>query len=246
MPPEFGRDVDRLCVLELARELDAGEAEPPDAAGELADAVSALRLATAGAIAAGPVVFERLDFRPLRISPLLPIAATQPLGEAIRLDALRGRLAADLRERLPLADDDRELAEALDRWELSLFADGAVPLGPASRCADRAARRRRRRLGGGAARGRAARREDAGARRAARGAARPSTLGRPRATRSAARSSRRCCTATAPSSSARSTRRCSGCGRGRRACSPRRRVATLSAFDAQSRHRHVTPPGYGR
>jgi hypothetical protein len=123
MPPEFGRDVDRLCVLELARELDATEAEPPDAAGELADAVSALRLATSGPIAAGPVVFERLDFRPLRISPLLPIAATQPRGEAIRLDSLRGRLAADLRERLTLADDDRELAEALDRWELSLFAD---------------------------------------------------------------------------------------------------------------------------
>jgi hypothetical protein len=123
MPPEFGRDVDRLCVVELARELDAGDGEPPDAASELADAVSALRLATAGAIAAGPVVFERLDFRPLRISPLLPIAATQPLGEAIRLDALRARVAADLRERLPLADEDRELAEALDRWELSLFAD---------------------------------------------------------------------------------------------------------------------------
>jgi hypothetical protein len=123
MPAEFGRDVDRLCVLELARDLDSTEAEPPDSAGELADAVSALRLATAGAIAAGPVVFERLDFRPLRISPLLPIAATQPHGEPIRLDSLRGRLAADLRERLTLADEDRELAEALDRWELSLFAD---------------------------------------------------------------------------------------------------------------------------
>jgi len=123
MPPEFGRDVDRLLVLELARDLDAAEVEPPDAAGELADAVSALRLATAGAIAAGPVVFERLDFRPLRISPLLPIAATQPRGDATRLDSLRARLATDLRERLPLADDDRGLAEALDRWELSLFAD---------------------------------------------------------------------------------------------------------------------------
>jgi hypothetical protein len=123
MPPEFGRDYDRLCVLELSRELDASDAEPPDAAAELADAVSALRLATAGAIAAGPVVFERLDFRPLRISPLLPIAATKPLGDAIRLDVVRARLAADLRERLLLADDDRELGEALDRWELSLFAD---------------------------------------------------------------------------------------------------------------------------
>ena len=123
MPPEFGRDVDRLLVLELHRELDASESEPPDAAAELADAVTALRLATAGAIAAGPVVFERLDFRPLRVSPILPIAATQPRGEPTRLDKVRAKLAADLRERLPLADEDRELGEALDRWELSLFSE---------------------------------------------------------------------------------------------------------------------------
>ena len=123
MPPEFGRDLDRMLVLELKRDLDPGESEPPDAAAELADAITALRLATAGAIAAGPVVFERLDFRPLRISPLLPIAATQPRGEATRLDKLRAALAAELRARLPLADSDRELGEALDRWELSLFSE---------------------------------------------------------------------------------------------------------------------------
>jgi hypothetical protein len=123
MPAEFGRDVDRLLILELSRELGAADADPPDAAAELADAVTALRLATAGAIAAGPVVFERLDFRPLRISPLLPIAATQPRGEAARLDKIRARLAADLREKLTLADDDRRLGEALDRWELSLFSE---------------------------------------------------------------------------------------------------------------------------
>jgi len=123
MPPEFGRDVDRMLVLELTRELEAAKDEPPDAAGELADAVTAMRLATAGAIAAGPVVFERLDFRPLRVSPLLPIAATQPRGEATRLDQLRARLASDLRAKLTLADEDRELGEALDRWELSLFAE---------------------------------------------------------------------------------------------------------------------------
>jgi hypothetical protein len=123
MPPEFGRDVDRMLLLELRRELAPDESEAPDAAAELADAVTALRLATAGAIAAGPVVFERLDFRPLRISPLLPIAATQPRGEATRLDKIRARLAADLRARLTLADTDRELGEALDRWELSLFSD---------------------------------------------------------------------------------------------------------------------------
>jgi hypothetical protein len=52
---------------------------------------------------------------------VLPIAATQPDGEPTRLDAYRGRLAADLRERLVLADEDPDLGEALDRYELSLF-----------------------------------------------------------------------------------------------------------------------------
>jgi hypothetical protein len=123
MPAEFGRDIDRMLILELKRELEPDESEPPDAAAELADAVTALRLSTAGAIAAGPVVFERLDYRPLRIAPILPIAATQPRGEATRLDKIRAKLAADLRSKLPLADGDRGLGEALDRWELSLFSD---------------------------------------------------------------------------------------------------------------------------
>jgi len=54
---------------------------------------------------------------------VLPIAATQPAGEPSRLDEFRGRLARDLLERLHAADDDPELGEALDRWELSLFQD---------------------------------------------------------------------------------------------------------------------------
>ena len=123
LPPEFGRDTDRMCLIELEREL-APEDVPPDAPGEIADAVTAVRLATAGAVAAGPVLFERLDWRPLGIKPVLPIAATQPLGEPTRLDPFRGRLAADLLLRLPAADDDLELGEALDRWELSLFQIG--------------------------------------------------------------------------------------------------------------------------
>jgi hypothetical protein len=122
LPPGFGREPDQLCVLELEHELPPGEDELPDAPGEIADAVTALRLATAGPVTAGPVLFERLDWRPLAIRPVLPIAATQPEGEPIRLDAFRGRLAHDLLERIGAADDDPELAEALDRWELSLFA----------------------------------------------------------------------------------------------------------------------------
>jgi hypothetical protein len=55
---------------------------------------------------------------------VLPIAATPPAGEPTRLDSFRASLAADLLPRLILADEDPELGESLDRWELSLFQDG--------------------------------------------------------------------------------------------------------------------------
>jgi len=120
LPPGFGREPDRYCVLELQVELDAAD-ELPDAPAEIADAVSAIRLTTAAALAAGPVLFETLDGRPFGIRPVLPIAATQPPGESSRLDAFRTPIAADVLAALGDADGDPELAEALDRWELSLF-----------------------------------------------------------------------------------------------------------------------------
>jgi len=120
VPKDFGRETDRYCVLELRAAL-AGAEEPPDAPAEIADAVSAIRLATAAPLSAGPVLFETLDGRPFGIRPVLPISATQPPGEATRLDAFRGSLAAEILQRLTLADADGALAEALDRWELSLF-----------------------------------------------------------------------------------------------------------------------------
>src|SRR4051794_9669896 len=123
LPRDFGREPDRLCVLELERPLERGTDEVPDAPGELADAVTALRLATAAPVAAGPVLFERLDWRPYGIRPVLPIAATAPPGEPTRLDPFRASVAEKLRPRLALADDDAKLGDALDRWELSLFQD---------------------------------------------------------------------------------------------------------------------------
>jgi hypothetical protein len=120
LPPGFGREPDRYCVIELRAGLDAGE-DVPDAPAEIADAVSAIRLATNAPLAAGPVLFETLDGRPYGIRPVLPIAATQPPGEPTRLDEFRAPLAAELLVRLGLADSDTNLAEALDRWELSLF-----------------------------------------------------------------------------------------------------------------------------
>ena len=117
LPPEFGREVDRYG-LELERGLEPG-AEPPDApAGS--PMVSAIRLATAASVATGPVLFERLDWRPFGIRRC-SIAATQPPGEATRLDSFRAELTRGPLSRLSLADGDAPLAEALDRWELSLF-----------------------------------------------------------------------------------------------------------------------------
>ncbi len=124
LPADFGREPDRLSVLELQRALESGATEPPDAPGELADAVTAIRLATAAPVAAGPVLFERLDWRPYGIRPVLPIASTQPAGEPTRFDSFRASLATELLPKLTLADEDPELGEALDRWELSLFQDG--------------------------------------------------------------------------------------------------------------------------
>ncbi len=123
-PESFGRDPDRMCVLELELPMPAG-GEPPDAPGEIADAVTALRLATCGPIAAGPVLFERLDWRPFGVRPVLPIAATQPPGEPTRLDVFRGETARVLIGKLGAAENDRELGDALDRWELALFQDGS-------------------------------------------------------------------------------------------------------------------------
>jgi hypothetical protein len=120
LPRDFGRETDRLCVLELQR---AVETEIPDAPGELADAVTALRLATQAPVAAGPVLFERLDWRPYGIRPVLPIAATAPPGEPTRIDPFRATVAAQLRPLLGVADEDAKLGDALDRWELALFQD---------------------------------------------------------------------------------------------------------------------------
>lgn len=124
-PESFGREPDRMCVLELEQQMPAGGGEPPDAPGEIADAVTALRLATCGPIAAGPVLFERLDWRPFGVRPVLPIAATQPPGEPTRLDVFRGETARVLLGKLGASDDDRDLGDALDRWELALYQDGS-------------------------------------------------------------------------------------------------------------------------
>jgi hypothetical protein len=123
LPPGFGEEESRSSVLALERELSTDDAELPDAAAELAGAVSALRLATGAPAAAGPVVLERLDWHPFGARPIPGLAATEPAGEPTRLDPWRGGLAGELLERLAASEDDPELAEAVASWELALLED---------------------------------------------------------------------------------------------------------------------------
>ena len=123
LPRDFGREVDRTLLLELECELESTACRVPDAPGEFGRTVSALRLATPGAVAAGPVVLERLDWRPYGVRPMPATAAQLPPGEPTRLDPFRAPLVVQLQERL--AEAPVELLEALDRWELALFHEGS-------------------------------------------------------------------------------------------------------------------------
>jgi hypothetical protein len=126
LPRDFGREYDRTLLLELERTLDETACQPPDAAAEFGLAVSALRLATPGAVAAGPVLFERLDWRPYGVRPIPPLAAQIPPGEPTRLDPFRARLVAGIQARLADATGEPDLLEALERWELALFHEGPL------------------------------------------------------------------------------------------------------------------------
>jgi hypothetical protein len=124
LPRDYGREVDRMLLIELERELDTADPTVPDSPAEVGRAISALRLATPGAIAAGPVLFERLDWRPYNVRPVPPLAAQVPPGEATRLDPFRGRLASEIVRRLELGPYDPDLLEAVERFEIALFANG--------------------------------------------------------------------------------------------------------------------------
>ena len=126
LPRDYGREWDRTLVAELAVDLDTAVPQVPDAPSVFGRAISALRLATPGAIAAGPVLFERLDWRPYDVKPMPPLAAQLPTGEATRLDPFRGRLAAELIRRLEHPGDDHDLPEALERFEIALFHRGPL------------------------------------------------------------------------------------------------------------------------
>ncbi len=126
VPHDFGREVDRTLVLELETELDGAACRVPEAPIEVARAVTALRLATPGAIAAGPVIFERLDWRPYGVRPVPALAAQTPPGEPTRLDPFRARLAWSSSSGSPPRPRTADVLEALDRWELALFHEGPV------------------------------------------------------------------------------------------------------------------------
>jgi hypothetical protein len=91
IPPDFGREVDRYCVLEIAGDVD----EPRAVAPVVARAIAALREATR-APAAAPAVLVWLDDRPYAAERTPAQAAFQPVGEPTRLDRFRAAHAGEL------------------------------------------------------------------------------------------------------------------------------------------------------
>jgi hypothetical protein len=125
LPSRFGLEPDRMLALELAAMLDRRRGESaPDAQRAVTDAVSALRLVSGGPIAAGPLVFERLDASARAVVPLPASAATPPPGEPVRLDAHRLSIARALRARLGALPAGK-LRLALTRHEQALSAADA-------------------------------------------------------------------------------------------------------------------------
>jgi len=125
LPSRFGLEPDRMLALELGAMLDRRRGEgAPDAQRAFADAISALRLVSGGPIAAGPLVFERLDASARAVVPLPASTATPPPGEPVRLDAHRLSIARALRARLG-ALRSGTLRRALARHEDALAAPDA-------------------------------------------------------------------------------------------------------------------------
>ena len=119
LPPRFGLEPERTCVLELERELPGEEERPPRRARPSSPTPSprsgSRRRAPA---AAGPVVFERLDWHPFGIR-----AAARDRRDRARGRADPARPVA--RAAWPAScwsgsgpEEDAELGEAVERWEL--------------------------------------------------------------------------------------------------------------------------------
>ena len=121
LPDGFEREPDRLCLLELQWDRPVGTRGGTGCSGEVADAVMPpacdgrrhrCRTGALRAARLAPVRIRPFFRSPPRNRPASPCAG-----------AVRAARALRLRERLGLADDDRDLGEALDRWELSLFQE---------------------------------------------------------------------------------------------------------------------------
>ena len=246
-PSAFGQT--RATCVPLER--DAARREvPPDAPGELADAVTALRLATGAPVAAGPLVFEQLDRHPLGARPLLGIAATEPAGEPTRLDPWRGKLAADLLGGSPrpstTASSARRSSAGSSRCSRPSRSARSACARRSPRCSAGPTGSGRRRCGRPCWSARspspAARARVDGLRGLARGCRRGCG---DRGRRAADLRRERSCTRTGPAARRPSTRRCSGCAARPRATSRRGRVRRDEIGTELPRSR-ASRPCYGR
>jgi len=99
LPRDFARSPYRLCVLDLSPAL-ARRRRGAGSPGDLADAVTALRLATSPPFPPPSPSLRSARLSPLGIRPFLPIASTLASVGSTRLDPFRASVAVQL---LPLA-----------------------------------------------------------------------------------------------------------------------------------------------
>jgi hypothetical protein len=133
VPEGFGREPDELLYLELELRVEKGERHR-DAATLAGHAVTALRLATGARVAAGPLLFEAVDGAHRSVRALPPLAAAQPWGDEVRLDAnsiaaarvLASALASPAPVRLAVALAHHGSGIVADTHETRLAASLAV------------------------------------------------------------------------------------------------------------------------
>jgi hypothetical protein len=118
LPDAFTTSRDRLLGLELDVAMERGSrAEDPDAARRFARAVTALRLVFGGAIAAGPCLFERVDWSPRAVTALPASVTIAPVSAATAIEPQRVSLVRALVERLADAEvRGGAVAVAIARW----------------------------------------------------------------------------------------------------------------------------------
>ena len=147
-PESFGRETDRMCVLELERTLPAAGGEPPDAPGEIADAVTALQACNVWADLRGPGALRAARLASLRRQTRASDRRDPASGRADQARSLSRRDRAHTARQADVSGARSRAGRRARPMGALALSDCALPGRAAARGAGGAPRCRRRRVGG--------------------------------------------------------------------------------------------------